>query len=149
MLLCFAFVLIKVPISAFSCLRYNVCITVPPSKPDNISLVSMQLTSTAVIYDGDNITYVCAGNVGKPSKNFSFEMYHRENIIFRNYTSTETSTQALAETCSYYRKSYITLHVTAKDNQAIIRCVVSNSENVDMYADSEPLEVYCKLTISF
>lgn len=104
------------------------------------------MTSTPVIYDGDNITYVCSGNVGKPSENFNFEMYHRENILFKNYTSTETSTEALAETCSYYRKSYITIHVTAKDNQAIIRCVVSNSENMDLYADSEPLEVYCKLT---
>ncbi|CAC5364252.1 unnamed protein product [Mytilus coruscus] len=101
------------------------------------------MTSTHVITDGDNVTYVCSGYVGQPPESFNFQMYHRKRILFRNYTSTKTSTQELPESCSYYRKSYTTLQVTAEENQAIIRCVVvSNSANVDLYADSEPLEVY-------
>ncbi|CAC5421811.1 unnamed protein product [Mytilus coruscus] len=120
----------------------SIHVKVPPSQPDNISLVSMQMTSAPVIYDGDNVTYVCLGNVGQPPKSFNFQMNQRKHILSRNYTSTETSTQELQKTCSYYRISYTSLHVTAEDNQAIIRCVVSNSVNVDMYADSEPLEVY-------
>lgn len=118
----------------------------PPSKPVDISLsINLSLTSKPVINEGYNVTCVCTGNVGKPPAKFIFLKYRRGYILSMNYTATETSIQELADNCSYYRTSSITLQITAEDNQAIIRCVVvSTLAEENMYVESVPLDVKCK-----
>ncbi|CAC5420446.1 unnamed protein product [Mytilus coruscus] len=116
---------------------------VPPSKPDDILLLNLEITSTPVITDGDIVSFVCTGDVGKPPEKFIFQKYRHDHILQMNYTSTNTSIQELSDNCSYYRTSYITLQVTADDNKAVIRCaVVSPMTEMSMYVESEPLEVY-------
>lgn len=67
-----------------------------------------------------------------------------------NYTATKITMQTFPDDCTYYRQSYFTLHVTAADKQDIIRCVVeSTTSSMTMYADSEPLDVYCKLALCY
>lgn len=105
------------------------------------------MTSKQVITEGCNATFVCSGDVGRPPAKFIFHKYRRHHSLPLNYTNTSTSIQELRYNCSYYRTSNITLQVTAADNQAVIRCVVvSPLAEENMYAESEPLDVKCKLT---
>ncbi|CAG2199641.1 unnamed protein product [Mytilus edulis] len=54
----------------------------------------------------------------------------------------------MSENCSHYRTSNLTFTVTAKDNNAVIRCVVKSSmAEPDMYVETEPLEVYYPVRI--
>ncbi|CAC5379341.1 unnamed protein product [Mytilus coruscus] len=118
----------------------SISVQVPPSTPDNIALMS--LTIKPVITEGNNVTCVCSGEVGKPPAKFIFQKYRRHHNLPMNYTSTSTSIQELSDNCSYYRTSYITFMLTADDNQAVIRCaVVSTIAEVNIYVDSAPFKV--------
>ncbi|CAG2256933.1 unnamed protein product [Mytilus edulis] len=104
-----------------------------------------QRTSAQDIAKGDNIKVVCTGYVGKPAAKHVFEMYLNGKIVPMQYTVTSTSISDMSENCSYYRTSNITFQMTAKDNNAVIRCIVNSSiEEPDLYVDTEPIQVYCK-----
>ncbi|CAC5360257.1 ALCAM [Mytilus coruscus] len=107
---------------------------------------STQQTTTAQrIVEGDNITVVCRGYVGKPPATHDFKKYLNGKMVPKQCTVTTTSTSEMPENCSYYRTSNFTFQVTAQDNKAVIRCVVNSSmEEPDMYVETEPIEVYCK-----
>lgn len=102
-------------------------------------------TKSASIMEGDNITFKCSGNVGQPAGFFLFKKISKARIPPMNFTATTTEIDEIEGNCSYYRTSYLTIQVTAEDNQAVIRClVVSPLAGDDMFIDSEQLDVKCK-----
>ncbi|XP_071131772.1 uncharacterized protein [Mytilus edulis] len=103
-----------------------------------------QQTATAQkIVEGDNITVVCTGDVGKPPAKHVFQKYRDVHTEPVNYTASATSAWEISENCSYYRESNVTFQVTAEDNNAVIRCVVESSlAEPDMFIESDPIEVY-------
>ncbi|XP_052072190.1 uncharacterized protein LOC127710401 isoform X3 [Mytilus californianus] len=105
---------------------------------------SIQQTTTAQgIAEGDNITVVCTGDVGKPAEKHVFQKYRNGHNLSMTYTATETSISEMSENCSYYRRSNLTFQVMSRDNNAVIRCVVNSSmAEPDMYVETEPIEVY-------
>ncbi|CAG2201836.1 unnamed protein product [Mytilus edulis] len=97
-------------------------------------------TTTQDIAEGDNITVVCTGDVGKPPVEHVFQKHLNGQIVAMQDTVTTTSISEMSENCSYYRTSNIVFKVTAFDNNAVIRCVVHSSmADPDMYIDTEPL----------
>lgn len=97
------------------------------------------------IVEGDNITVICAGDVGKPSSEHIFQKYRNGTILSMNFTATETFISEISGYCSYYRTSKITFQLKAEDNNAVIRCVVNSSMvEPDMYIETAPIEVFCK-----
>lgn len=104
-----------------------------------------QTTAEQVIAEGDTITVICTGDVGKPPAEHIFEKYRSGHILSMNFTPTETSISEISENCSFYRTSNITFQVTAADNNAVIRCGVrSLMTDPDMYVETEQIEVHCK-----
>ncbi|CAC5420456.1 unnamed protein product [Mytilus coruscus] len=96
---------------------------------------SIQQTTTALgIAEGDNITVVCTGNVGKPPVEHVFQKYLNGKIVPMKDTVRTTSIPDRPENCSYYRTSNLTFQVMADDNNAVIRCVVNSSmAELDIY----------------
>ncbi|CAC5367989.1 ALCAM [Mytilus coruscus] len=121
----------------------RISVPVPPSTPERIIL---SRKSTPVITEGDNVTYVCTGDVGTPPAKFIFQKFGHENVLLVNYTVTKTSTHEFSVNCSFYRTSYITFKVTADDNQTVMRCAAVSTTLAaeNMYVESQPLEVNCK-----
>lgn len=100
------------------------------------------------IIEDDNITFKCSGNVGKPAAIFIFQKFLEGHIQPTTYDVTTSTLEEIPRNCSYYRTSYLTFQVTAKDNNAVIRCVILlpfAEEN--MFVDSEQIEVKCKYAI--
>ncbi|CAC5360327.1 unnamed protein product [Mytilus coruscus] len=97
-------------------------------------------TST-ILKKGDNITFLCTGNVGNPPGKFIWQKYrHSENPT--NYTNIATTIQEVSDMCSYNGSSTLTILVTAEDNLAIIRCKVNSPfAQPNMYIETTPLEV--------
>lgn len=124
--------------------------TASPSKPESIILLQQRIgiKRTPAITDGDDVTFVCSGNVGKPPDNFQFQMMRSGNTLYMNYTDTNSLIKLVSDDCSYTRTSYITFKVTAEDNQSVMRCTAASrlSEGC-MYVESEPLDVNCKYTV--
>ncbi|CAC5379342.1 unnamed protein product [Mytilus coruscus] len=110
---------------------------------------SIQQTTTAQgIAEGDNITVVCKGDVGKPPAQHVFQKYHNGHILSMNFTATETSISKISENCSYYRTSNFTFQVAAGDNNAVIRCGVNSSMTEPvMYEETAPIEVYYEVSM--
>lgn len=106
-----------------------------------------QPTIDTVLAEGDTITVVCTGDVGKPPAKHVFQKYANGHRIPLNYTANTTSIVKDSENCSNYRTSDLTFKVTAQDNKAIIKCFVySPMAGSDMlYVETAPIKVYCKL----
>ncbi|CAC5417226.1 unnamed protein product [Mytilus coruscus] len=98
------------------------------------------VTST-ILKKGDNITFICTGNVGNPPGKFIWQKYkHGENPT--DYTDITTTIQEVSDMCSYNGSSTLTIQVTDEDNQAIIRCtVISPLAQPNMYIETIPMEV--------
>ncbi|CAC5382735.1 unnamed protein product [Mytilus coruscus] len=107
---------------------------------------SVEQTTTAQrISEGDNISVVCTGDVGKPPAAHVFQKYLNGHILPMQDTVTSTSISEMSENCSYYRSSNLTFAVTAKDNKAVIRCFVNSSmAEPDMFVETTPIGVYCE-----
>lgn len=95
-----------------------------------------------IVTEGDNITFICTGNVGKQPGRFFWQKFRNGENLPTNYTHIITTTIKGPDMCTYIGTSYLTIQVTAEDNQAIIRCVVDSSlENQHMYVETTPIEV--------
>ncbi|CAC5408238.1 unnamed protein product [Mytilus coruscus] len=107
-------------------------------------------TTTQGIAEGDNITVVCRGYVGKPPAKHVFQKYRGGNILHMTYKATETSLSKLSKNCAYCRTSKLTFQVTADDNTAVIRCAVDSliAESDILYLETAPIEVNCKYIFS-
>ncbi|CAC5420445.1 unnamed protein product [Mytilus coruscus] len=102
-----------------------------------------QTTTEQGIAEGNNITVVCTGDVGNPPVEHVFQKYINGKIVPMKDTVTSTSIPDMPENCSYYRTSNLTFQLTAKDNNAVIRCVVNSSMvELDMYVETAPIKVY-------
>lgn len=114
----------------------------------NTSSGNEPTTVSPSIVEGKNVTVRCSGNVGKPAGIFIFKKFRKDHTPSIDYNATTTEIVEIPGNCSYYRTSYLTFHVTAEDNLAVIRCVVNSPlAEKEMYLDSEPLEVKCKYTM--
>ncbi|CAC5408243.1 ALCAM [Mytilus coruscus] len=104
-----------------------------------------QKTTIQGIAEGDNITVVCKGDVGKPPAQHVFQKYHNGHILSITYTATETSISQISENCSYYRTSNLTFQVTAQDSNAVIRCAVDSpvAQYDNLYLETAPIKVNC------
>lgn len=110
------------------------------------TISTQQTTIEKVLAEGDNITVVCLGDVGKPPAEHVFQKYRDGHKIPLNYTVNKTSIVEDSENCSNYRTSDLTFQVTAEDNHAIIQCGVNSPmTGSDMlYVETAPIKVYCK-----
>lgn len=107
---------------------------------------TQQTTIEKVLAEGDYITVVCSGDVGKPPAEHVFQKYRDGHKIPLNYTVNKTSIVEDSENCSNYRTSDLTFEVTAEDNHAIIQCGVNSpmaGSNM-LYVETAPIKVYCK-----
>ncbi|XP_063398437.1 uncharacterized protein LOC134683209 isoform X2 [Mytilus trossulus] len=97
--------------------------------------------NSTILQIGDEITFICSGNVGNPPGVFIWQKYrHGENPT--NYTNITTTIQELSDICSYNGTSTLKIHVTDEDNQAIIRCSLNSTlAQPSVYTDTKPLEV--------
>ncbi|CAC5404101.1 unnamed protein product [Mytilus coruscus] len=111
--------------------------------------IRYRTTTTAQgITEGGNITVVCTGDVGKPPAKHVFQKYLNGQIVPMQDTVSATSISEMSENCSYYHTSNLTFQVTAKDNNAVIRCVVNSSmEEPDMYVETAPIKVYSVIVV--
>ncbi|CAC5420444.1 unnamed protein product [Mytilus coruscus] len=106
-----------------------------------------QTTTEQGIAEGNNITVVCTGDVGNPPVEHVFQKYINGKIVPMKDTVTSTSIPDMPENCSYYRTSNLTFQLTAKDNNAVIRCVVNSSMvELDMYVETAPIKVYSDIS---
>lgn len=104
--------------------------------------------SKTSIVEGDSITVICTGEVGKPPAKHIFQKLLFGQIVPMKSTFTAASISEMSDNCSYYRTSNLTFQVTSEDNNAVIRCVVNSSmADPDMYVETEPIEVHCKYII--
>ncbi|CAG2199633.1 unnamed protein product [Mytilus edulis] len=118
-----------------------------PSVPDVFLLLNVQLKSAPAITEGDRVTFVCSGDVGRPPGKLIFQTFQRDHSLIINYAATNTSLQELQDNCSYYRTSYMTFMVTPVYNTAVIRCAVVSTLAENMYVESEPLDVNYSVTV--
>lgn len=103
---------------------------------------TQQTTTEQRIVEGDNISFICSGDVGKPAAEYVFDKYLEGHIIPIQDAYISTSISGLSENCSYYRTSNFTFQVKTEDNNAVIRCVVNSSmAELDMFVETEPIEV--------
>ncbi|XP_052072186.1 uncharacterized protein LOC127710399, partial [Mytilus californianus] len=117
------------------------------SKENEISSVFQTAKQTGIT-KYSNITVVCTGDVGKPPAEHFFQKYRSGHSLSMIYKASETSVSEMSENCSYYRTSNLTFQVTAKDNNAVIRCVVNSSmEEPDMFVETAPIEVYYEVSM--
>ncbi|CAC5357739.1 CNTN6 [Mytilus coruscus] len=137
-----------------------ISVTVLPSKPEihlpkkvNDLISAKRNTRSATLapksgtherdfIEGDNITFMCEGDVGRPKGRFLWQKIFSSDGKF-NYSNISTDT--IPEFCSYDGNSTLTIQVTGDDNQARIRCVVkSELPNGTRHVDSEPLLIHFK-----
>ncbi|VDH98177.1 Hypothetical predicted protein [Mytilus galloprovincialis] len=144
-------------------------VKVPPSKPEYVAIVDLledesttalqirsetsspndteistvkQSTTSAIIKEGDIITCICAGNVGKPPGKLIWQKYRHGEKVPMNYTHMSTIATEVTDKCSYYGTSYLQLRVTSSDNQAIIRCFIDSPlAKPYMYVEMKPIDV--------
>lgn len=116
---------------------------------DNTTYMSSEVDfSVPSIAEGDSITVICNGEVGKPPAKHIFQKLLFGQIVPMQSTFTAASISEMSENCSYYRTSNLTFQVTSEDNNAVIRCVVNSSmADPDMYVQTEQIEVHCKYII--
>ncbi|CAC5399957.1 unnamed protein product [Mytilus coruscus] len=133
---------------------------VKPSKPkisfskqlenlDSLSIIkdssnNMDIKHQPVIFvEGENVTFNCSGNVGRPPGIILWQtiLPEKQMPLFSN-----TSLDELPQLCSYNGISLLDLQVTAEVNQARIRCIVQSGISDDgLYAESERFNVYFKV----
>lgn len=95
--------------------------------------------------EGDNVTFMCAGNVGRPKRNLAWQKIYSNKT---KYNYTNISSETISELCSYDGSSTLTIQVTGTDNQAKIRCIVESEVlTSDIYADTKPLLVDCNYNL--
>ncbi|XP_052069145.1 leucine-rich repeats and immunoglobulin-like domains protein 1 [Mytilus californianus] len=93
--------------------------------------------------EGENVTFNCSGDVGRPPGIFLWQaiLHEKQMPLFSN-----TSLNEIPQLCSYNGISVLNLQVTAEDNQARIRCKVQSGVSDDaLYVESERLNVYFKV----
>ncbi|XP_063399456.1 uncharacterized protein LOC134684110 isoform X2 [Mytilus trossulus] len=101
-----------------------------------------QSTTSAIIKEGDTITCMCAGNIGKPPGKFIWQKYRHGEKIPMNYTHISTIATEVTDKCSYYGTSYLQLRVTSSDNQATIRCFIDSPlAKPYMHVEMKPIDV--------
>ncbi|VDI57910.1 Hypothetical predicted protein [Mytilus galloprovincialis] len=140
-----------------------ISVTVPPSKPEMnlptkvndlsdgkrnkraVTIMPKNDTLEQDFIEGDNITFICEGDVGRPEGKFEWQKMYANN---EELTYSNTLTETIPESCSFDGNSTLTLQVTGDDNQAIIRCIVkSEVSQVFLYEDSEPLRIQFQVRI--
>ncbi|CAG2217949.1 unnamed protein product [Mytilus edulis] len=105
-----------------------------PVKPQLTVMVNRSTTLTQIhataksmsVMNGDNVTFVCRGNVGKPPARFVFQKLLPGHILVNNYTNVLTKTNTVDGMCFYFGESNLSMQIINEDNQAIVRCVVDS-----------------------
>ena len=116
-----------------------------PRKPENITVnYDNETTEYPVIAEGQNITFTCSGDVGRPPGTYLWQRISN-NAVY-NYSKIKTDHKNINGSCSYYGTSILTVTMTADENQARIRCVeISQMKNEDKFQETDPIEVFCKI----
>jgi hypothetical protein len=97
------------------------------------------------VEDGQYVSFVCKGNVGKPPGKFIWKkLRHGEQspIIYSNVSTTSTE---IPGNCTFYGTSNLTIQLKELDNKAKIQCVEeSNLSSESLTIETESITVYCK-----
>lgn len=121
--------------------------TTTATDPDISSILPNTAISERKLFhqEGDNLTFVCNGNVGRPPGNMLWQtIYTKENASL-NYANGTMETEPFYGKCSVNITSYIIIQLSAKYFNARIRCfVVSQDGNISAFDETEPLNFNCK-----
>jgi hypothetical protein len=111
------------------------------AKPDSI-ISDLPLSG---VEDGQYVSFVCKGNVGKPPAKFIWKkLRHGEHspIIYSDVSTTSTK---ILGNCAFNGTSNLTIQLTYLDNQAKIQCVEeSNLSSESLTIETESITVHCK-----
>ena len=111
------------------------------AKPD-IIISDLPLSK---IEDGQYVSFVCKGNVGKPPAKFIWKkIRHGEQspIIYSDVSTTSTE---ILGNCAFNGTSNLTIQLTELDNKAKIQCAEeSNLSSESLTIETESITVYCK-----
>ncbi|CAC5357732.1 unnamed protein product [Mytilus coruscus] len=123
-------------------LEAYITITVPAYDPDSLSITDTFTSPT----EGENVTFVCKGNLGKNPSKFIWRKKLREDSVPDTYTNEKTSYTQLEESCSYVGRSSLTITLSDMDNQASIGCAEETLMNDDeMYKYTPPIDIFFKV----
>ncbi|XP_052069883.1 uncharacterized protein LOC127708798 [Mytilus californianus] len=123
-------------------LEAYITITVPAYDPDSLSITDTFTSPT----EGENVTFVCKGNLGKNPSKFIWRKKLRGDSVTDTYTNEKTSYTQLEESCSYVGRSSLTITLYDMDNQATIGCAEETLMNDDeMYKYTPPIDIFFKV----
>ncbi|CAG2199642.1 unnamed protein product [Mytilus edulis] len=102
------------------------------------------INRTEIYREGDIVTFVCTGNVGRPPGNILWQKMYLHEIKSLTYDKeTVQQTEAFYWECSFNITSYFTIQLSANDFNARIRCVVvSPYGNGSLYVNTVPLNFH-------
>ncbi|CAG2235738.1 unnamed protein product [Mytilus edulis] len=135
-----------------------ITVQVLPDKPQLTVMVNRSTTLTQIhataksmsVMNGDNVTFVCRGNVGKPPARFVFQQFLPGHILVNNYTNVLTKTSTVDGMCFYFGESNLSMQIINEDNQAIVRCIVSSILlKQTLHVDSPQIEIFLIVVLFF
>ncbi|CAC5421815.1 CADM3 [Mytilus coruscus] len=93
--------------------------------------------------EGDNVTFVCSGNVGRPPGNIVWQKMFTQSNRSLNDVNATTQKEAVTWKCSFNGTSYLTFQLSAKDYKAKIRCFVVSQDGIPgLYVETKPLDIH-------
>ncbi|XP_076110616.1 uncharacterized protein LOC143079262 [Mytilus galloprovincialis] len=122
----------------------NIIVKGNPERPDSVP----SYVPSAGIEEGNNVVFICTGNVGKPQGKFRWVRYRRNSngvIIQETPYETETTTATLMSgTCTSNGTSSLTLKMEQLDNNDVVRCqvVYQDVPQESLYKQTEGINVY-------
>ena len=104
----------------------------------------MDLPPSAV-EDGQYVSFVCKGNVGKPPAKFIWKKIRHGEQSATIYSDVSTTSTEIPGNCTFYGTSNLTIQLTELDNKAKIQCVEeSNLSSKSLTIETESITVHCK-----
>jgi hypothetical protein len=97
------------------------------------------------VEDGQYVSFVCKGNVGKPAGKFIWKKLRHGEQSPSIYSDVSTTSTEIPGNCTFYGTSNMTIQLTELDNKAKIQCVEqSNVSSESLTIETESITVYCK-----
>ena len=97
------------------------------------------------VEDGQYVSFVCNGNVGKPAGKFIWKKLRHGEQSPSIYSDVSTTSTEITGNCALNGTSNLTIQLTYLDNKAKIQCVEeSNLSSESLTIETESITVYCK-----
>jgi hypothetical protein len=114
-------------------------------RPDTTPLMSVE----SGIEEGQHVTFTCFGNVGNPPGSFIWEKFRMIGFFPTTYPDEPTIINEIPGGCSYNGTSNLTITMEEGDNNAVVRCKVSQELSAtNLLQQTTPINVFCKYICS-